>query len=281
MKASAPTSSPSPARPRSSGLGRTFSLFVTLACAGLMTKGVRAQDMQLDVGVRSTVVNRLVASPGHAPMQDAGERGKSYGIVSVQRVPSLDRLVKPVDEGAILQLLSYELNQHGYHLPPRGQNPEIVLVVYYGRGFLSNPYQVAGGRTETPSAAASVSGSGGDQVGGPSVSITGTPNQLFREKSPGFEQKLQRAGYEKLYIRVSAWQFPTDPKAKVRQLWNTTMVVDDPDHRDLNAVAEKMLEAGVAFFGRNIAEEEVDVYKPLPEGRVNVGTPQVVEPKSK
>ena len=57
------------------------------------------------------------------------------------------------------------------------------------------------------------------------------------------------------------------------------MVVDDPEHRDLNAIAEKMLAAGAPYFGRELKEEEVDVYKPLPEGRVNVGTPEVVEPK--
>jgi hypothetical protein len=89
---------------------------------------------------------------------------------------------------------------------------------------------------------------------------------------------LQRAEFEKLCIRVTAWKYPTDPKATPHQLWNTTMIVDDPDHRDLNAVAAKMLEVGAPYFDKDIKEEEIDVYKPLPEGQVNVGTPQEIEP---
>ena len=56
------------------------------------------------------------------------------------------------------------------------------------------------------------------------------------------------------------------------------MIVDDPDHRDLNAIAAEMLAAGAPYFDKEIKEEEVDIYKPLPEGRVNVGAPEVVEP---
>ncbi|MEO6873337.1 MAG: hypothetical protein ABI222_00805, partial [Opitutaceae bacterium] len=97
------------------------------------------------------------------------------------------------------------------------------------------------------------------------------------ELRPGFEAKLQKAKYEKLYIRVSAWRYPTAAKAKVRQLWNTTMVVDDPDHRDLNTLAAKMFEAGAPFFDHEV-KEEADVYKPLPNGHVNLGTPEVVKP---
>ena len=48
------------------------------------------------------------------------------------------------------------------------------------------------------------------------------------------------------------------------------------------AIAAEMLAAGAPYFDREIKEEEVDVYKPLPEGHVNVGTPQVVDgPKVK
>jgi hypothetical protein len=64
-------------------------------------------------------------------------------------------------------------------------------------------------------------------------------------------------------------------------LWKTVMCVDDPDHRDLNAIAAKMLEAGAPFFDKVIQDREATIFKPLPDGRVNVGTPEVVEPKSK
>jgi hypothetical protein len=37
-----------------------------------------------------------------------------------------------------------------------------------------------------------------------------------------------------------------------------------------------MLEAGSPYFDQEIKTEEVDVYKPLPDGHVNVGTAEVV-----
>jgi hypothetical protein len=97
---------------------------------------------------------------------------------------------------------------------------------------------------------------------------------------PGFEAKATKASYEKLFILVRAWKYPPppDPKQKPEVLWVTTMLVDDPDHRDLNVIAKQMLEAGAPYFDREIKGEEVDVYKPLPEGHVKVGTPEVVEP---
>jgi len=83
---------------------------------------------------------------------------------------------------------------------------------------------------------------------------------------------------EKLYIRVAAWQYPTDLKARAKILWKTIMVVDDPDNRDLNILASRMLEAGAPYFDRQTVEKEISVYQPLPEGQVNVGTPRVIEP---
>ena len=252
-------------------------LLLTIAALAGAGPAARAQE-QLDVGVRSTVVDKPFGRV-KSQLQAAKPHGKIYGIVLVKQVKSQDKLVKPVDESAILQLLSTELNTHGYTLVAPGQDPEIVLTVYYGRGFLSNPYQIEGGRTETNALSSSVTSSGGQTLGAPSIAITGIPTQLFKEKGNGYEAKLQKAGFEKLYIRVAAWAYPSKPKERARQLWNTTMVVDDPDHRDLNGVMEKMLKAGVAYFDHDITEPEVDVYEALPEGHVNVGAPEVVPAK--
>lgn len=248
---------------------------LALGCGALGATAARAQETQLDVGVRTAVVDRPLSK---SDLRAAKPHGKIYGIVSVQHVTGESKLIKPVNEGAIMEALSQELNAHGFSLFQPGQNPEILLTVYYGRGFVHNPYLTGGGRTETPAGASPVGsgGSNGSLGPAPSLSVTGVPTSFFKALQPGYEAKTQKARYEKLYIRVSAWQYPTDPKARVKQLWNATMVVDDPDHRDLNAVAAKMLEAGAPYFDKEIAEEEVDVYKPLPEGHVQVGTPEVV-----
>ena len=91
---------------------------------------------------------------------------------------------------------------------------------------------------------------------------------------------MQRAGYEKLYLRVTAWQYPTDGNPKPKELWNTTILVDDPEHRDLNTIAGEMLAVGAPYFDKEIKDEEVYVTRPLPDGKVNVGTPEVIEPAS-
>ena len=62
-------------------------------------------------------------------------------------------------------------------------------------------------------------------------------------------------------------------------LWKTVMCVDDPDHRDLNTIAAEMLEAGAPYFDKVIRDPEATIFKPLPDGRVNVGTPEVLRPR--
>jgi hypothetical protein len=39
-----------------------------------------------------------------------------------------------------------------------------------------------------------------------------------------------------------------------------------------------MLEAGAPFFDKEIKDYEATIWKPLPEGHVKVGAPEVVEP---
>ena len=220
------------------------------------------------IGVRATVVDK----PDGIRAEPIPEHGRLYGMLPPQAVASEEKLVKPVNPNLLAGLVVTELDKRGFHRVVKGQKPEIIITMYYGRGWLKNPYMADAG-PETPGGESAVGG-----IDAPTVSITGTGAQMFKEKGTGFEQKLQRAGYEKLYIRVTGWKYPTDPKAKPKELWHTTMVVDDPDHRDLNAVAADMLAAGSAFFDKESKDEEVEVYKPIPEGRVYVGTPEVVNP---
>ena len=236
-------------------------------CLGLMVSLARAERDGLEIDVRSEIVDKPF---GKSDAKAPAVHGKVYAIFSVQMIPSQDKLVKPVDATRLGGLVVMELDKHGYSRMLKGQKPEVLISVMYGRGWLRNPY-LAGVGPETEGSASSVAG-----LGVPSVTITGIPTQLFNEKGTGYEAKLQKAQFEKLCVRVTAWQYPTDPKAKLKQLWNTTMVVDDPDHRDLNAVAAEMLAAGSPYFDKEIKEEEVEVIAPLPAGRVDVGAPEVI-----
>jgi hypothetical protein len=141
--------------------------------------------------------------------------------------------------------------------------------VIYGRSWLPNPYLTRGidvdnmGPEEEPI-------SQNEELEDPVVV------EHLREN--GVESQATKASYEKLFIMVRAWKPSAGPNEKPQTLWVATMLVDDPDHRDLNVILKPMLEAGAPYFDKEIKGEEMDITKPIPTGHVNVGTPEVVEP---
>ena len=257
---------------------------VATVCLGLIASVLSTDAAEMNIGVRTKITdmshiwtNKDKAAPG------TGGHSKLYGIYSVAEVKSEIRLVKPVDEKMILQVLSEEMNKNGFTLFAPGQKPDILITASYGRGEMQNPYLRDTGYTGGDyRAAAFFGGATTNDSGAPTVVITGAfAQQLVDEKGVGYEAKLQKAGGEKLFIRIAAWSYPT-AKTTTKMLWKTIIVVDDPDHRDLNAIAAQMLAAGAPYFDKEIKDPEVDLYKPVPDGHVNVGTPEVVTPvKSK
>jgi hypothetical protein len=220
-----------------------------------------SEDIPLDIGVRSSVDKPF----GGFRRKPTPKHGKVYLIAAVAPAPSQMKLVKPVDERGVVKALRQELNSRGYREITPDQTPEIILTVVYGRGWLRNPYladAMVDEMTEPPTA----------------IIIGGIPTQLIKEREAGFEDKLQKAQFEKLFIRVTAWKYPSAPKEKPKELWKTTMIIDDPDNRDLNQVYKNMLAAGASYFDQEIKEEEIDILKSVPDGRVKVGVPEVVKP---
>jgi len=278
------------------GLGLWLS-----GCSTGSSSATLAPSDQLDVGVRSYVPDKTflwAKRPNKIPGD--GGHGKVYAIFAVNEVKAVDHLLRPVNEAAVLSLLMNELDTHGFREFKKGQKPEILLTISYGRGEMTNPYvrdtgEVGGGRGgpspqimpdekygEDPSSdrpSTTMAGYTTDNPP-PGVTITGAMAlQLMDERGYGFEAKLQKATFEKLFIRITAWQFPKrgeDPEPLM--LWKTIMVVDDPDHRDLNTVAGAMIAAGAPYFDKEIREPEVDVMKPLPATHVNVGPTKVGQP---
>jgi hypothetical protein len=269
--------------------------------AGWYASPAAAQDNQLEVDVRSSVIDTThLWSKERPKMTGEGGHGRVYGILTVDEIKSDRDLEKPVDEKYLANLLVKELETNGFRQMVPGQRPDILLTVSYGRGELANPYirdsGEVGGVGSVPSAGAGHTaipiGNGGSEMaastGGftstnaPTQTITGgMAQQLMDEKIPGYEAKLQKASFEKLYIRVTAWDYPNkknypDKHSPPRMLWKTIMVVDDPDNRDLNIVAAKMIEAGAPYFDKQPKDKEIEVFKPLPNTRVEVGVPEVV-----
>ena len=179
----------------------------------------------------------------------------------------------------------HELAANGFRPYAKGQKPDILLTLSYGRGNLRNPYMsdtgdmgVIGGQSGGDLGGGAGPTSEGKGEGRPYNVVSGDARLLFDEVSPTYRAKLAKSEFEKLFLRVTAWSYPKSPTDKPKMLWKTIIVADDPDNRDLNAIAAEMLAAGAPLFDKETKDKEVDLYKPLPEGRVNVGTPEVVEP---
>ena len=243
-------------------------------------------DNQLSVGVRTQLDRQKRVWDGfHShKMEHPPEHGKIYAILLIQPTNSMRKLVKPVSAVAIKEELMHQLAAQGYHHAEPGQKPEILVSVTYGRSNLPNPYltntinvDTMGPEYESPVRDYENNKS---MPSAPQGIVINDPNLAARLSIPSVSHKATKASYENLFLLVRAFKYPPppDPAKKPEVLWVTTMFVDDPDHRDLNVIVKQMLEAGAPYFDREIKDEEVEILKPLPEGHVNVGTPEVVAP---
>jgi len=176
---------------------------------------------------------------------------------------SNEAVVKPVDAIAIAKELNRVLQAAGFHPAQRDQEPEIVIAVEYGRGYLpsrsnhNNAGQARNNLTDSDS-----------------LNPWQLPETFF---SLAEQVRELKTGEERLIIQIKAWKYAPDPKQELVLLWMTTMGVDDPDHRDLNELYQKMLAAGAPYFDQPIDRgQEVVINTAVPEGQVKVGTPEVV-----
>lgn len=196
------------------------------------------------------------------------EHGKSYLLASISEGRDGRELVLPVDETSLLDLLRQELAKRGFH-EVQTEKPEIILTVIYGRGYLKNPHFY-----DSPT------------TGDPPIPNVGTASReyLRNRYDYGFQDKVESANQEKLFIRVTAWANPADqtpqkPGAKIKpkELWHTTMTIDDPGNRDLNQFMDKLLAAGSHFFDREMDNAEEIIENALPEGSVHIGEATVID----
>jgi hypothetical protein len=249
-----------------SSLCRFLPVLGVASLSLLLVKGQQnTGDTRVGViaGIDETVKKARLKNP--AAFTEKQLKG-SYTLALVRELPNLDgeKFAVPVDAEVIARKVGKELDRQGFWRAKPPQPPDFVITVDYGRGTLPNPY------TGTP----------GEPVD--NLSDTHAIGMLRQHKTyVGLEEKIQRAGYEKLFIRMTAWKYPASPKDKPKRIWRTLMTVDDPDHRDLGVVADVMLAAGGAFFNQATAIEETEVTKPLPDGKVRIGEAVEVAPAKK
>lgn len=239
------------------GIARPGLILLLFLPIGVPGRAADATD-SVNIDVRASVDERWEG----VHKRGAIEHGKVFGIASIKEVPAGSKLVRPVDETKLVGLLRTELGRRGFTEMGATQKPDIVLTVLYGRGWLRNPYLQDAILNENAD-------------GAPTASITSL-KQAFRQREPDFEAKMQAAQQEKLFIRISAWKYPEQPGEKPVEYWKTTMVVDDPDHRDLNQLMQEMLAAGSGYFDR-IIKEEVRVNRDVPAGKVIFGRTEIIE----
>ena len=238
-------------------------LLVVLFLAPVARAGSEANGM--DIAVRSGIDTDENARRKHDPAYavDTSRHTIVFHLAAVSPHPSVRPLVKPVDAIAIAKDLSRLLVTLGFRPAGMDEKPEIVITVEYGRGWLPNPYS-------------------DDNRGKVHNNLTDSDpleawplHEIFF--SLASEMKRQNLEQEKLIIQVRAWRYTPDPKQKPQMAWMTTMFVDDPDNRDLNEIYQKLLAAGAPHFDRPIdREREVVINTAMPEGHVQVGTPEVV-----
>jgi hypothetical protein len=241
---------------------------------------IRAADAGLDINVRTTVELPRGESLGPHP---------TFAMVPAVEVASPEKLVRPVGASTlqgVYEMLQEKLEAQGYVGVHDPVHPEVLITIQYGRGYLPNPYTVGASTASMSAGALAAGASGGRSEGtskmsgdsGPTVSQRGEMNQM-RRFEPNYESKMQFAGREKLFFTIAAWNFASMQKgAKRVRYWTTTVLVDDPDHRDLNGIYAQMIAASAAFFNRRIDKEEIEVSAKIRDGRVEVGIPRIVEP---
>lgn len=225
----------------------------------------------LAIGVRSAVSRPAAGTPASPESREGSGHGRIYAVLAVLEVKSEARLVKPVDEARLIYRLQAELNAAGFQPAHDRQPPEILVTVEYGRGWLKNPY-LQGGDLPVFNSAPELDATSDVAT----QNVYGSTNHYMDLLSPGREAEQQKASYEKLYVRITAFKYSSDPKARAHILWKTTMVVDDPDHRDLNTLVPYMLAAGAHYFDRAMTEKEITFSVTAPIARVGVGIPEVL-----
>ncbi len=250
----------------------------------LLTTSLPAQQNTdtLKVGVQSKLDReKLIWNGTHAhKWENPPEHGKIYAILVIQPTDSLRKLIKPVNAADIRDELVKQLEKNGYHHVEPGQKPEILLWVIYGRSWMPTPYAT---EVDVDNMAPQFLKPGlpvgqTDPDAPPSYTIE-NPNLAAEISIPRNSHRATELSFEKLFIMVRAFKYPPppDPKQKPEALWVAMMYVDDPANRDLNLVFKQMLEAGAPFFDKEIKDYEATIWKPLPEGHVSVGAPEVVE----
>ncbi len=111
------------------------------------------------------------------------------------------------------------------------------------------------------------------------VTSFNTPVNEFKMRKANNETLLNQALGDVFYVVASAFDYASVAQGRPVLLWRTRMTVGSQGVAMKQAVPTVVASAG-KFFGREMTEPEIINRRPVPVGKVEVGTPTVVEPGS-
>jgi hypothetical protein len=118
----------------------------------------------------------------------------------------------------------------------------------------------------------------GESVFTPAMFEFANPVNLFKRRSAKNEFLVDQAASDVYYVVASAYDYQSLAAKQRTLLWRTRMTVASDGVSPQQSLPTLVLTAG-PFFGKEMAEPEIFNKRSTPEGKVEVGTPTVVEPK--
>ena len=107
-----------------------------------------------------------------------------------------------------------------------------------------------------------------------------SPINLHKRSDPRNEFLWDQACGELYFVVASAYDYKAAATKERKLLWRTRMTVSSVGVSEEQSLPTLILSAA-PFFGKDMAEPEVLIKREIPEGKVKIGTPEVVEMPAK
>lgn len=117
---------------------------------------------------------------------------------------------------------------------------------------------------------------GGQSVFTPEMLEFMNPVNLFKRRNAKNEFLVDQTASDVYYVVASAYDYPSAAANRRILLWRTRMTVAAAGVSAQQSLPALVLNAA-PFFGREMDEAEILYRRSLPEGKVDIGTPTVVE----
>lgn len=241
--------------------------------------------VNMTVITEMTAEGKQVAPPtGENPAYYLGQAGGFH----VEGHPAGDVPPPPAEiERSVQKALSAS-----HYLPaPEGRVPQLLLVFHWGahnhldrefpdlghKNMISRAALVGGKKFSEEFARAlededTYKEAGSYQTLGDSLS----PLRLFKDKNAHNTELVEQAMADCYYVAVSAYDYGRLARGEKILLWRTKMTVDARGI-SMTETMPTLIATGGTYFGREMEQAVTPIRRVLRQGRVQVGTPQVVK----